>query len=93
MYAPIRFTRGTISSDSTDDSTMTACQSESGSAFTEAAVQDVASNFKDFYIANPSPWSARGSIYGYRMDPQGKSHFTLARISSWDSSVVACRVG
>jgi hypothetical protein len=90
-FAPLRFTRATIASNLSNAEKTALCQAELGSIYSAASVQDVTLKFTSASASNPPAWTARDTTYTYSIDPQGKSHFALARIGTPGSGVVACR--
>lgn len=89
--APLRFTRATLASNVSNTEKTALCQTELGAIYSAASVQDVTLHFHGAAAANPPAWTARDTTYTYRIDPQGKSHFALARIGTPGNGVVACR--
>ena len=94
-YSTIRFTRGNINASATDQTKNASCQSEFGSRYIAATVQDVTAGFSNVGapIGNSGlPWTVKGSTFGYRIISEAKSHFTIARLTEETSSVVACQL-
>lgn len=94
-FTTLRFTRSQLSSSENDQVKNASCQSEFGSRYIAATVQDVSAGFTNIGAIDSNafaPWTAKGSTFGYRIISEAKSHFTLARVASGVTSVVACQL-